>query len=47
MFSVFKRDAKPLADQGKFAEYSGKGIVEFDIVNIDEYEKQHSKQIKN
>ncbi|XP_037814784.1 uncharacterized protein LOC119605636 [Lucilia sericata] len=43
---VFKRDAKPLADQGKFAEYSGKGIVEFDIVNIgeiEEYEKQHLK----
>lgn len=43
---VFKRDAKPLANQGKFAQYIGKGIVEFDLVNIgdvDEYERQHSK----
>lgn len=43
---VFKRDAKPLANQGKFAQYIGKGIVEFDLVNIgeiDEYEMQHLK----
>lgn len=43
---VFKRDAKPLANQGKFAQYIGKGIVEIDLVNIgeiDEYERQHLK----
>lgn len=43
---VFKREANPITEQGKFAEYSGKGIVEFDIINIndiEEYERQHPK----
>lgn len=40
---VFKREAKPITDAGKFAEFSGKGIVEFDLMNIadiEEYERQ-------
>lgn len=43
---VFKREALPISSNGKFAEYSGKGIVEFDLVNIadiEEYERQHPK----
>ncbi|XP_061398394.1 integral membrane protein 2C [Musca vetustissima] len=43
---VFKREAKPISSNGKFAEYSGKGVVEFDLINIadiEEYERQHPK----
>ncbi|XP_037959723.1 uncharacterized protein LOC119689054 [Teleopsis dalmanni] len=43
---VFKREIKPITDAGKFAQFFGKGIVEFDLLNIkdiEEYENDHQK----
>ncbi|XP_030383551.1 integral membrane protein 2B [Scaptodrosophila lebanonensis] len=40
---VAKRSAEPLPDSGKFAEFMGKGVIEYDIANIAEvaaYEAQ-------
>lgn len=40
---VFKREIRPITDDGRFAEFSGKGIVEYDLLNIAEigdYERQ-------
>lgn len=42
MFLVVKRSAD-LHSEAKFAQFAGKGITEFDIVNLDEvyaYEKK-------
>lgn len=36
--SVFKRSTDQLSENGKFVEFSGKGIVEFDLVNIQQIE---------
>ncbi|KAG5674502.1 hypothetical protein PVAND_004464 [Polypedilum vanderplanki] len=36
---VFKRSIEPVNEHGKFAEFSGKNIVEYDFVNIDEVER--------
>jgi integral membrane protein 2B len=36
---VFKRSINHINEHGKFAEFSGNGIVEYDFVNIDEIEK--------
>uniref|UniRef100_W8B072 Integral membrane protein 2 n=1 Tax=Ceratitis capitata TaxID=7213 RepID=W8B072_CERCA len=41
---VFKREAKPVADSGKFAEFMGKGVVEFDLINIADIEEFEKKQ---
>lgn len=38
MFIVVKRSAVEPHDEVKFAQFSGKGITEFDIVNFDEVE---------
>jgi integral membrane protein 2B len=43
---VFKREAVILTDSGKFAEFSGKGIVEFDLLNIADIEEYEKKQLK-
>ncbi|XP_067623095.1 integral membrane protein 2B [Eurosta solidaginis] len=41
---VFKREIKPLTDYGKFAEFGGKNIVEFDLINIADIEEYEKKQ---
>lgn len=41
---VFKREARLLSDSGKFAEFSGKKIVEFNLMNIDDIENYEAKQ---
>lgn len=46
LFAVFKREVKPITDAGKYAEFVGKGIIEFDLINIadiEEYEHQQKK----
>ncbi|XP_053958363.1 integral membrane protein 2B [Anastrepha obliqua] len=40
---VFKREAKPVGDSGKFAEFMGKGVVEFDLINIGDIEQFEKK----
>ncbi|XP_055839841.1 integral membrane protein 2B [Episyrphus balteatus] len=43
---VFKREARLLSDSGKFAEFSGKKIVYFNLMNIDDIEGYEAKQKK-
>lgn len=43
---VFKRDISEVTDAGKFAEFSGKGIVEFDLVNIKQIENLEREKSK-
>lgn len=44
-FTVVKRSAE-LHTEAKFAQFSGKGITEFDIVNIEDVEKFESAKSK-
>lgn len=37
-FTVSKRSADPLPDAGKYAEFMGKGVIEYDLSNIAEVE---------
>lgn len=41
---VFKREIRAISDEGKFAEFSGKGIVEYDLLNIAEIENYERQQ---
>ncbi|XP_055917616.1 integral membrane protein 2B [Eupeodes corollae] len=43
---VYKREARYLSNSGKFAEFSGRKIVEFNLVNIGEIEDLEAMQKK-
>lgn len=41
---VSKRSAEPLPDSGKYAEFMGKGVIEYDLANIAEVEAYEQQQ---
>lgn len=42
LFTVFKRSAD-ISNEGKFAEYAGRGVEEINIVNINRVAKYEAK----
>lgn len=42
--TVSKRSAEPLPDAGKYAEFMGKGVIEYDLANIAEVEAYEQQQ---
>lgn len=43
---VSKRSADPLPDSGKYAEFMGKGLIEYDLANIAEVEAYEANEAK-
>ncbi|KAH8276427.1 hypothetical protein KR018_006916 [Drosophila ironensis] len=43
---VSKRSADPLPDAGKYAEFMGKGLIEYDLANIAEVEAYEAQQLR-
>jgi len=42
--AVSKRSADPLPDAGKYAQFMGKGVIEYDLANIAEVEAYEANE---